>query len=136
LLSCSPALYLFKAKRGEGDKIFPFVANVTSYLGLGTHLFVKVPLPGDSEETFSVFEWSCHLLPPVKPLKGKGNPVIPLSTLSKDKTSKLAAYLHTIHFLCWTSSRETVNKERWQKNFQGGATRKQDRKILLYQYYL
>jgi len=29
------------------------------------HLFVKVPRPGDSEETFSVFKWSCHLLLPV-----------------------------------------------------------------------
>jgi len=27
-----------------------------SHLGLGTHLFVKVPQPGDSEGTFSVFE--------------------------------------------------------------------------------
>jgi len=34
-------------------------------LGLGTHLFVKVPRPGDSEETFSVMELSCHLLLPV-----------------------------------------------------------------------
>jgi len=34
-------------------------------LGLGTHLFVKVPQPGDSEVTFSVFESSCHLLLPV-----------------------------------------------------------------------
>jgi len=25
------------------------------------HLFVKVPRPGDSEGTFSVFESSCHL---------------------------------------------------------------------------
>jgi len=31
-------------------------------LGLGTHLFVKVPRPGDSERTISVFESSCHLL--------------------------------------------------------------------------
>jgi len=32
--------------------------------------------PGDSEETFSVFESSWHLLlPPVKPFKGRGNPV-------------------------------------------------------------
>jgi len=30
-----------------------------------THLFVKVPLPGDNEETFSVVESSCHLLLPV-----------------------------------------------------------------------
>jgi len=34
-------------------------------LGLGTRLFVKVPRPGDSEVTFSVFESSCHLLLPV-----------------------------------------------------------------------
>jgi len=34
-------------------------------LGLGTPLFVKVPRPGDSEMTFSVFELSCHLLLPV-----------------------------------------------------------------------
>jgi len=26
------------------------------------HLFVKVPQPGGSEVTFSVFESSCHLL--------------------------------------------------------------------------
>jgi len=31
-------------------------------LGLGTHLFVKVPRPGDSEVTFSVFRVK---LPPV-----------------------------------------------------------------------
>jgi len=29
---------------------------------MSTHLFVKVPRPGDSEGTFSVFESSCHLL--------------------------------------------------------------------------
>jgi len=34
-------------------------------LGLGTHLFVKVPRPGDSEVTFEVFESRCHLLLPV-----------------------------------------------------------------------
>jgi len=34
-------------------------------LGLGPNLFVKVPRPGDSEGTFSVFESSCHLLLPV-----------------------------------------------------------------------
>jgi len=32
-------------------------------LGTGTHLFVKVPQPGVSEVTFTIFEWSCHLLP-------------------------------------------------------------------------
>jgi len=31
---------------------------------LGTHLFVKVPRPGDSIVTFSVFKSSCHLLLP------------------------------------------------------------------------
>jgi len=31
-------------------------------VGLGTHLSVKVPRTGDSEETFLVFESSCHLL--------------------------------------------------------------------------
>jgi len=30
--------------------------------GTHTHLFVKVPQPGDSEFTFSVFESSFHLL--------------------------------------------------------------------------
>jgi len=33
--------------------------------GLGTYLFVKVPQPGDSEVTFSVFQSGCHLLLPV-----------------------------------------------------------------------
>jgi len=53
------------------------VTYLSSYdlVGLGTHLFVKVPRPGDSEGTFSVFESSCHLLLPVEPLKGRGNPV-------------------------------------------------------------
>jgi len=37
-----------------------------SVLSLGTHIFVKVPQPGDSEGTFSVFESSC---------KGRGNSV-------------------------------------------------------------
>jgi len=34
-------------------------------IGLGNHLFLKVPRPGDSEVTFSVFESSCYLLLPV-----------------------------------------------------------------------
>jgi len=33
--------------------------------GLGTHLFVKVPRPGDSEVIFSVLESSCHQLLPI-----------------------------------------------------------------------
>jgi len=34
-------------------------------LGIGTHLFVKVPRPGESEVTFLIFESTCHLLLPV-----------------------------------------------------------------------
>jgi len=30
-------------------------SSLSYYLGLGTHLLVKVPRPGDSEMTFSVF---------------------------------------------------------------------------------
>jgi len=40
----------------------PGLSNILFPLGLGTRLFVKVPQPGDSEATFSVFESSCHLL--------------------------------------------------------------------------
>jgi len=46
-------------------------------LSLGTHLFVKVPLSGDSEVTFLVFE-SSYL------------EAIPLNTLPKDTTIELA----------------------------------------------
>jgi len=44
-----------------------FVSSFSLYtsLGLGTHLFDKVPRPGDSAVTFEVFESSCHLLLPV-----------------------------------------------------------------------
>jgi len=60
----------------------------TVYLVLGLLiLFVKVPRSGNSEGTFSVFESSCHLLLPVKPLKGRGNPI-----------KNLLAYLQTILF--------------------------------------
>jgi len=38
-------------------------------------LFTKLPQPGDSDVTFSVFESSYHLLLPVELLKGKGNPI-------------------------------------------------------------
>jgi len=34
-------------------------------VGLGTHLFVKIPRLGDSEVTLAVIESSCHLLLPV-----------------------------------------------------------------------
>jgi len=42
-------------------------------IGLGTHLFVKVPRPGDCEGTFSVFESSCHLLTTSLTTKGRSN---------------------------------------------------------------
>jgi len=35
------------------------------WVGLGTHFYVKVPGPEDSEVTFLVIESSCHLLLPV-----------------------------------------------------------------------
>jgi len=41
-----------KMKIWEGPK------GVVSSIGLGTHLFAKVPRPGDSEVIFSVFESS------------------------------------------------------------------------------
>jgi len=46
-------------------------------IGIGTHLFVKVPRPGNSKVTFSAFESSCHLLLPVPiyPLIGRGNSI-------------------------------------------------------------
>jgi len=56
-------------------------------LGLGTHLFVKVHRPGDSKETFSVFESSYHLLQS----NHSKVEVIPLSALPKDTTSELAS---------------------------------------------
>jgi len=54
-------------------------------LGLGTHLFVKVPRPGDSEVTFSVFESSqaatCYYQSNHSKVEA-----IPLSALLKDTT--------------------------------------------------
>jgi len=55
------------------DVIFSYIYTNTTklvlYLSdlvrLVNHLFVKVPRPGDSEGTISVFESSCHLLLPV-----------------------------------------------------------------------
>jgi len=40
---------------GGGREGGPSPASYLLGLGLGTHLFVKVPRPGDSEGTFSVF---------------------------------------------------------------------------------
>jgi len=36
-----------------------FSVTIFLRLGLGTHLFVKVPRPGENEGNFSVFESSC-----------------------------------------------------------------------------
>jgi len=61
---------------------------------LGTHLFVRVPRPGDSEVTFLVFESSCHLLLPDS-LTTQKVEAIPISALPKDTTSELAGlFLH------------------------------------------
>jgi len=40
-----------------------FFLLVIMRFSLGPHLCVKIPRPGDSEVTFSIFESSCHLLP-------------------------------------------------------------------------
>jgi len=47
----------------------------------------KVSRPGDSEVLFSLFVSSCHLLLPVKLLKGRSNFV---NALLKDTASELA----------------------------------------------
>jgi len=59
------------------------------YLGLGTHLCVKILRPGESDVTFSVFESSCHLLLPVLTYYSKVE-ATQLSALLKDITSELA----------------------------------------------
>jgi len=75
-------------------------------IGLGTHLFVKVHRPGDSEVTFLVFKSSCHLL-----LQSNHSKVeaIPLSACPKAQQANLPAYLLTNPFKCRTSSRDAVN---------------------------
>jgi len=68
-----------------------------------------------------------------------------LSALPKDTTSELAGLpSHYPFFMLWTSSRETVNQGRRQKNFQRGRGQREklDRKIaplsfpLLFQSHL
>jgi len=61
-----------------------------------SRLFVKLPRPGDSEVTFSVFKSSCHLLLIVKPLKGTGNLVKCL--VPRIQQANLPTYLHTLPF--------------------------------------
>jgi len=43
------------------DRSIAFATRVYRYM-LIAHLFVKVPRPGESDGTNSVFESSCHLL--------------------------------------------------------------------------
>jgi len=55
---------------GAADRFtLELILKVTCVLNfefcLGTHSFVKVPRPADSEGTFSVIKSSCHLLLPV-----------------------------------------------------------------------
>jgi len=56
--------------------------------GLGTHLFVKVPRPGDSEVTF--FGLQVKLPPVTTSSKYSKVGAITLSALPKDTTSELA----------------------------------------------
>jgi len=67
--------------------IFTSCNSCTLYLVLA-HLFVKVPRPGDSKVTFSVFESSCHPLFQFNHSKAEA---IPLRALPKDTTSELAS---------------------------------------------
>jgi len=66
-------------------------ALLTDRTGLGTHLFVKVPRPGDSEGTFS----SSQLSPIITILTTRT-----LSALPKDTTSELAGLYSHYPFLC------------------------------------
>jgi len=54
----------FRSGKILHSKVY-YIVFVWEGLGLGTHLFAKVPWPGDSKVSFSVFESSCHLLLPV-----------------------------------------------------------------------
>jgi len=80
---CEAAYALATTWRENRTQVFE--SDLTK-LGLGTHLFVKVPRPGYSEETFSVFKSSWHLLQS-NYLKVEA---IPLSALPKDTTRELA----------------------------------------------
>jgi len=59
------------------------------WIDLCTHLFVKVSQPGDSKVTFSIFESSCHVLLPVKLLKGRDNLVKYLAQGTNKQTCRL-----------------------------------------------
>jgi len=69
--------------------IFRYAYAVSQFgFGFDTPLFVKVPRPGNSEETFSVFESvaTCYY----QSITTQKVEVIPLSALSKDTISELA----------------------------------------------
>jgi len=65
----------------DGTQSFRRQEGLDAGVGLGTHLFVKVPRPGDSEVTFLVFELSCHYQSNHSKVEE-----IPLSALPKDTT--------------------------------------------------
>jgi len=77
------------------------------------HLFVKVPLPGDSEGTFSVFQSSCHLLLPVYLLThlGRGNPVKCLAQRHHKRTCRPIFTLSHFHA-------ERQAEELWTPTFK------------------
>jgi len=68
-----------------------------SALGLGPHLFVKVPRPRDSKVTFRS---SSQVATYYFQFNHSNLEAIPLSALPKDTTSELAAYLHANTFKC------------------------------------
>jgi len=57
-------LYVIINSNNLGGERKPISLGLCKSLSLDTYLFVKVPRPGDSEVTFSVFESSCHPLLP------------------------------------------------------------------------
>jgi len=58
--------------------------------------FVKLSRSGDSEGPLRFFESSYHLLLPVKPLKGKCNPIKCLANCPRTQQTNFPAYLHTV----------------------------------------
>jgi len=73
-----------------------FDLSTVRFTGLGTFLIVKALRARDSEGTFVwVFESNFHLLLPVQPLKGRGNPVKCLVQGARTQQANLLAYLRT-----------------------------------------
>jgi len=61
------------------------------------HLFVKIPSPGDSKVTFSVFESSCHLF--TTSLTISKVEAISLSAYPKAQPADLPAYVYNFPFI-------------------------------------